>query len=60
MRWWRRWERTTSFGARTTHTPDCVWPDSRSVIDENLGHLDEDKLKKIVCDNTAKLYGFPN
>ena len=40
--------------------PDCVWPDSRSVIDENLGHLDEDKLKKIVCDNTAKLYGFPN
>ena len=40
--------------------PDCVWPDSRSVIDENLGHLDEVKLKKIVCDNTAKLYGFPN
>ena len=40
--------------------PDCVWPDSRSVIDENLAHLDEAKLKKIVCDNTAKLYGFPN
>ena len=40
--------------------PDCVWPDSRSVIDENLGHLDEEKLKKIVCDNTARLYGFPN
>ena len=40
--------------------PDCVWPDSRSVIDENLGHLDQDKLKKIVCDNTARLYGFPN
>ena len=40
--------------------PDCVWPDSRSVIDENLGHLDEAKLKKIVCDNTARLYGFPN
>ena len=40
--------------------PDCVWPDSRSVIDENLGHLDEDKLKKIVCDITARLYVFPN
>ena len=40
--------------------PDCVWPDSRSVISDNLGHLDEGKLKKIVCDNTAKLYGFPN
>ena len=40
--------------------PDCIWPDSRSVIDEHLGHLDEAKIKKLVCDNTAKLYGFPN
>ena len=40
--------------------PDSVWPDSRPVIDENLGHLDESALRKIVCDNTTKLYGFPN
>lgn len=40
--------------------PDCIWPDSRAVIDEHLGHLDEAKIKKLVCDNTAKLYGFPN
>ena len=39
--------------------PDCVWPDSRQVINENLGNLDERALKKIVCDNTARLYGFP-
>ncbi len=38
---------------------DGVWPDSRAIINDNLGTLDEDKLKKIVCDNTAKLYGFP-
>ena len=40
--------------------PDCVWPDSRSVINEHLGHLDEAKIRKLVCDNTAKLYGFPS
>ena len=39
---------------------DCVWPDSRQVINDNLGNLDERVLKKIVCDNTAKLYGFPH
>ena len=38
--------------------PDCVWPDSRQVINDNLGHLDERVLKKIVCENTARLYGF--
>ena len=40
--------------------PDCVWPDSRTVINDHLGHLDESKIRKLVCDNTAKLYGFPN
>ena len=37
---------------------DGVWPDSRQVIQETLGHLDERVTRKIVCDNTAKLYGF--
>ena len=40
--------------------PDGVFPDSRQVIDDNLGHLDEGALRKIICDNTAKLYRFPN
>ena len=35
---------------------DCVWPDSRQVIDANLGHLKEDLVRKIVCENTARLY----
>jgi predicted TIM-barrel fold metal-dependent hydrolase len=40
--------------------PDGVWPDSRQVIEENLAHLNKRALKKIVCDNTARLYGFQN
>ncbi len=35
---------------------DCVWPDSRQIIDANLGHLNEGVVRKIVCENTAKLY----
>ena len=38
--------------------PDGVWPDSRQVISENLGRLNETYLQKIVCDNTARMYGF--
>ena len=40
--------------------PDGVFPDSRQVIDADLSHLDERVLRKILCDNTAKLYNFPN
>ena len=36
--------------------PDCVFPDSRQVISENLGHLDEAVIHKIVYENTTKLY----
>jgi predicted TIM-barrel fold metal-dependent hydrolase len=38
--------------------PDSIWPDSRQVIDENLGHLDEKYLRKIVYENSVRLYGF--
>lgn len=38
--------------------PDGIWPDSRRVIDEQLGQLDEKYIRKIVCENTATLYGF--
>ena len=37
---------------------DGVWPDSRQVIQQTLGHLDSKLLKKIVHDNAAQLYGF--
>ena len=36
--------------------PDGVWPDSRQIVEETLGHLDPAVLKKIVCDNAVKLY----
>ena len=28
----------------------------RNVIDDNLGHVNERVLRKIVCDNTARLF----
>ena len=40
--------------------PELCLADSRTVINDHLGHLDESKIRKLVCDNTAKLYGFPN
>ena len=37
---------------------DGVFPDSRKAIQEGLGHLPEDVLRKIVCENAARLYRF--
>ena len=39
--------------------PDGVWPDSQQFIASELGELSEDVRFKIVCENAAKLYGFP-
>ncbi|MBW8055865.1 MAG: amidohydrolase, partial [Nitrospira sp.] len=39
--------------------PDGVWPDSQEFINKELGHLPADIRYKIVCENAAKLYGFP-
>ena len=36
--------------------PDGVWPDSAEVIERNMGQLDEDVKRKIVCDNAVKRY----
>ena len=38
--------------------PDGVWPDSRAVIAENLGTVDERVRQKLICENAAHLYGF--
>ena len=38
--------------------PDGVWPDSAKVIEEDLGRLDERVKRKIICENTGKLYGL--
>ncbi|PYM35609.1 MAG: hypothetical protein DME17_11925 [Candidatus Rokuibacteriota bacterium] len=39
--------------------PDGVWPDSREYILRELGHLPAEARRKIVCENAARLYGFP-
>jgi predicted TIM-barrel fold metal-dependent hydrolase len=39
--------------------PDGVWPDSQEFIQAEVGHLPADVRYKIVCENAAKLYGFP-
>ena len=39
--------------------PDGVWPDSREFIARELGHLPAARRRKIVCENAARLYGFP-
>ena len=38
--------------------PDGVWPDSQTVIAENLGTVDERVRRKLICENAAHLYGF--
>jgi len=38
--------------------PDGVWPDSREVIQRELGHLPADVRQKVVCENAGRFYGF--
>ena len=39
--------------------PAGLWPDSRRIVEENLAGLDALAQRKIVCENTATLYGLP-
>jgi predicted TIM-barrel fold metal-dependent hydrolase len=41
------------------HT-DSTFPESRRAIDETLGTLPADDLRKITATNCARLYGFPH
>jgi predicted TIM-barrel fold metal-dependent hydrolase len=45
------------WGADYPH-PDCIWPESRRHIQENLGNLPERVRRKITRDNVMKLYGI--
>ena len=38
--------------------PDGVWPDSRPIIQQDLGRLEAKVRRKITCDNARKLYGL--
>ena len=39
--------------------PDGVWPDSLEFIERELADVPDAIRRKIVCDNAARLYGFP-
>ena len=38
--------------------PNSTWPHSRQVIERDLGYLEPDVRKKVVCDNVVQLYGM--
>jgi len=38
--------------------PDSIWPNSRRIAQETMGHLPADVIKKLTHDNAAKLYGI--
>lgn len=45
------------WGADYPH-PDCLWPDSRHLLETNLGELSASVQRKITCDNVIKLYNL--
>jgi predicted TIM-barrel fold metal-dependent hydrolase len=45
------------WGADYPH-PDCLWPDSKRILAENLAAFSPAVRKKLTCDNVAKLYGL--
>ena len=39
--------------------PDGVWPDSQEFLEREVGNLSDATRRKVICENAAKLYGFP-
>ena len=38
--------------------PDSIWPNSRRTIQQTMGHLPVETIKKLTHDNAARLYGL--
>ena len=38
---------------------DSTWPDTQLVIEKAWGHLPDDELRKLCCENAAALYRHP-
>ena len=38
--------------------PDSIWPNSQPTIQQTMGHLPSETIKKLTHDNAAKLYGL--
>jgi predicted TIM-barrel fold metal-dependent hydrolase len=45
------------WGADYPH-PDCLWPNSRTILEKNLGGFPERVQRKITHDNVARLYNL--
>jgi uncharacterized protein len=45
------------WGADYPH-PDCLWPNSRTILDKNLGGFSERVRRKITHENVARLYNL--
>lgn len=39
--------------------PDSTWPNSKEAIDEAMGSLDAETVRKVTSENCRKLYGIP-
>jgi predicted TIM-barrel fold metal-dependent hydrolase len=38
---------------------DGTWPDTQTVIEQTWGHLPDDELRAMCCENAAKLFRHP-
>jgi predicted TIM-barrel fold metal-dependent hydrolase len=45
------------WGADYPH-PDCLWPESRRILEKNLSGFSDTVRRKITHDNVAKLYNL--
>ena len=45
------------WGADYPH-PDCLWPESRQILEKNLAGFPERVRRKITCENVARLYNI--
>ena len=39
---------------------DRSFPNSRSMVDKNLGHLTEELQQKLLCDNATRIFKIPS
>ncbi|MBV8166678.1 MAG: amidohydrolase [Alphaproteobacteria bacterium] len=46
------------WGADYPH-PDCIWPESRKILDQNLANFSAATRRKITSENVIKLYNLP-
>jgi predicted TIM-barrel fold metal-dependent hydrolase len=51
-------EDTVMWGSDFPH-PDGTWPDSLAILAPQIEHLPAQAQRKVLCDNAARLYGFP-